>query len=49
MLPVVRSALVAAFYLTAGVAVAGTTLTAPEALDKAEAGESGRGSGRPGG
>ena len=49
MLPVVRSALVAAFYLTAGVAAAGTTLTSPDALDKAQAGESGCGSGRPGG
>jgi len=39
MLSVLRSALVAALYLTAGAAVAGTTLTAPEALDKAKAGE----------
>ncbi len=39
MLSVLRSALVAALYLTAGAAGAGTTLTAPEALDKAEAGE----------
>ena len=39
MLSLLRSALFAAFYLTAGVAAAGTTLTAPEALDKAQAGE----------
>jgi rhodanese-related sulfurtransferase len=39
MLSVLRSALVAALYLTAGAAAAGATLTAPEALDKAEAGE----------
>jgi rhodanese-related sulfurtransferase len=39
MLSVLRSALVAALYLTAGAAAAGTTLTAPEALDKAQTGE----------
>jgi rhodanese-related sulfurtransferase len=39
MLSVLRSALVAVLYLTAGAAAAGATLTAPEALDKTEAGE----------
>ena len=39
MVSVVRAALGAAFYLAVGVAAAGTTLTAPEALDKAEAGK----------
>jgi len=39
MLSVLRLAFAAVFYLTAGVAAAGTILTAPDALDKAKAGE----------